>query len=174
MIKERIVNVEKNYRCPFCPNHENEYYMIWEGLMDTPICGACNREIEYFLLTPPDEGIWFGFDLRPMETSTLERLTGKSIYELQLSFALHTLDYYRDHENFDRKINYYTEGLSEDDRKQCIREERREWIKGIRYRKKLIRKLIRLQDKMQKGNIYEDILCGWRDARRINKEKHVK
>jgi hypothetical protein len=167
------VNVEKDYRCPFCPNHEDEYYMIWEGFIDKPICGECTREIEYFLLTPPDEGIWFGRDLQPMETSTLERITGKSIFDLQLSFALDTLDYYRDPENFYRKIRY-TDEWGEDDRKQCIREERRQWIAGARQTKKLIRKLIRLQYKTQAGNIYADILCGWRDARRINKEKHIK
>ena len=173
MIKMRIVNVEKDYRCPFCPNHDDEYYMIWEGLMDTPICGECAREIEYFLLTPPDEGIWFGRNLQPMETSTLEKITGKSIFDLQLSYALHTLDYYRDPENFYRKIRY-ADGWGEEDRKQCIREERRQWIAGNRQTKRLVRKLIRLQYKIQAGNIYADILCGWRDARYVNKEKHVK
>lgn len=173
MIKMRKVNVEKDYRCPFCPNHEDEYYMVWEGLMNTPICGECTRGIEYFLLTPPDEGVWFGRDLHPMETSTLEKITGKSIFDLQLSYALHTLDYYRDPEKFFRKIRY-TDGWGKNDRKQCIREERRQWIAGTRQTKRLVRKLIRLQDKIQAGNMYENILCGWRDARRINKEKQVK
>lgn len=173
MIKMRKVNVGKDYRCPFCPNHEDEYYMIWEGFIDKPICGECIREIEYFLLTPPDERIWFGLDLRPMETSTLERITGKSIHDLQMAYALYNLYYYRDPENFYRKISY-TDGWGDAERKQCIREERRQWITGIRQTKRLIRKLIRLQDKIQAGNIYTEILCGWRDARCINKEKHSK
>jgi len=50
MIKTRTVEVPRDYRCPFCPDHEDEDYVIWEGLMETPICDGCDYELGYFFL----------------------------------------------------------------------------------------------------------------------------
>ena len=174
MIKRRNVEVGRDYRCPSCQDHEDEHYLIWEGLIETPICDACSYELGYFLLTPPDEGIWFGFDLHSMNTSALEKMTGKSIYDLQLSYLLKSLDYYHDHKNLDKKIYYYSEKMDGNEKKIFMRQEQRQWIEGIRHRKKLIRKLIRLKKKMQEGTEYDEVISQWYDARHINKERHSK
>jgi hypothetical protein len=174
MIKTSKVEVERDYRCPFCPDHEDEYYFIWEGLIEAPICDACSYELGYFLLTPPDEGIWFGFDLHSIETLMLEKITGKSIHDLQMAYLLRDIGSYRDTKIFDENMRHHTEGWSKDEAKQFRKAQRRGWIQCLRHRKKLIRKLIRLHEKIQAGNIYEEILCGWRDARHINKERHSK
>lgn len=174
MINTREIEVEKGYRCPLCQDHEDESYFIWEGIIETPICDACSYELGYLFLTPPDEGIWFGFDLHSIETSILEKITGKSINDLQMSYLLKSLHYYRYPEKLDKKICYYSEKMDENEREIFMRQEQRQGIEEIRYRKKLIRKLIRLQDKIQAGSIYKEVLCGWRDARYINMEKHSK
>ena len=64
--------------------------------------------------------------------------------------------------------------MDEDEKKIFVRQERRQWIEGLRYKRKLIRKLIRLQDKIRAGNIYQEVLCYWRNTRRIKKGEHVK
>ncbi len=175
MIKTCKVEVGRDYRCPFCPDHEDECYLIWEGLIETPICDVCSYELGCFLLTPPDEDIWFGFDLHSIEKSILEKITGKSIYELQMSYLLNDLDSYRCFKNYDVEIRYYNiQGWSNDEMKQFMRQQKRGWVQCFRHRKKLIRKLIRLQDKIQIGNIYEEVLCGWREARHINTERNCK
>ena len=125
-------------------------------------------------MTPPDEGIWFGSDLHSIDTSILEKITGKSIYDLQMSYVLSDLDHYRDTKIFDEKMRYHTEGWSKDEAKQFMREQRRGWLQCLRHRKKLIRKLIRLKKKMQEDIIYYEVLSKWYDARHINKERHSK
>ena len=155
MIKILKVTVGKDYRCPFCPDHEDCYYVIWEGLIETPICDACALEFEYYFLTPPGEAIWFGSTALPMEERIpiLEKITGKSIYDLQLSFVLSDLVKCSDPKNLDEMINQYAEKWGEDVMKREIQKKRREWNYHIRYRKKLIRKIMRMQEKIPAVNI---------------------
>ncbi len=153
MIKERIVKVGKDYRCPFCPNHEDCYYVIWEGLMETPICDGCALEFEYFFLTPPGDAIWFESSALPMEERVpiLEIIAGKSIYDLQLSFVIGDLNKCLAPKYFDEKMQKHTEIWGKDIVKRDIKEERRQWIKNIRHSKKLVRKIMRSQKKIQTG-----------------------
>jgi len=175
MIKKREVEVARDYRCPLCEEHGDESCFIWEGLIETPICDSCSYKLRYFLMTPPDEGIWFGSDLHSIQTSILEKITGKSIYDLQMSFVLRDLDHYRNPKKYNEEISYYcANGWGENEVKQLIREKRRGWIQCFRHRKKLIRKLIRLQEKIQADNIYNEIVSKWYDARHTYKERHSK
>jgi len=170
MIKKHEVEVAKDYRCPLCMELGDESYFIWEGIIETPICDTCSYELCWFLMTPPDEGIWFGSDLHSIDTSILEKITGKSMYDLQMSYVLSDLDSYHYPKKYDEEISdYYANGWSEDEVKQRIREKRRGWIQCFRHRKKLIRKLIRLKKKMQEGIKYHEGISKWYDARHINK-----
>jgi len=174
MIKSQKVQRENGYRCPFCTDHDDEEFFIWKDFIETPICEGCVRELGYFFLTPPDEGIWFGFDLHPIKTTILERITGKSINALQLSYVVKSLNQFRDHNKLENKIIYYSQNMDDNEKKIFRRQQKGHWIEGIRHRKKLIRKLIRLQEKIGAGNVCENILNYWRQARIKNQERHIK
>ena len=175
MIKKHKVDVAIDYRCPHCMEIGDESYFVWEGIIETPICDTCSYELRWFLMTPPDEGIWFGSDLHSIDTSILEKITGKSMYDIQMSYVLSDLDSYRYPKKYDKEISdYYANGWIEAEVKQRIREKRRGWIQCLRHRKKLIRKLVRLKKKMQEGIKYDEVISKWYEARHINKERHVK
>ena len=174
MIKSQKVQPENGYRCPFCTDHDDEEFFIWKDFIETPICEGCVRELGYFFLTPPDEGIWFGFDLQSIKTSTLERITGKSINVLQLSYLVNSLNQFRDHKILENKIIYYSKNMDDNEKKIFRRQQKGHWIEGIRHRKMLIRKLFRLKKKMQEGTEYGEVISQWYDARHINKERHSK
>lgn len=154
MIKKQVVKVEKDYRCPFCPDHEDCYYVIWEGLMETPICDACDWELKYYFLSPPREAIYFGSDALPMQERIpiLEKITGKSILDLQMSFVLGELAKCCDPKYFDEIMRKHTDIWGGDLVKHDIKKERRKWIEHIRYTKKLIRQIMRMRKRTQTAN----------------------
>ena len=63
------VTVAKNYRCPFCPNHDDETF-VFSKVVGAPICEGCAIEISYFVEA----------DERPNDLvlDRLEALTGLS------------------------------------------------------------------------------------------------
>lgn len=175
MIKRYEMEVAIDYQCPLCMELGDESYFIWEGIIETLICDSCSYELRYFLMTPPDEGIWFRSDLHSIDTAILEKITGKSIYDLQVSYVLSDLDHYRYPKKYDEELSdYYATGWSEDEAKQRIREQRRGWIQCLRHRKKLIRKLIRLKKKMREGIEYDEVISKWYDARHTNRKRPSK
>lgn len=174
MIKSQKVQPENGYRCPFCTDHDDEEFFIWKDFIETPICDGCVHELGYLFLTPPDEGIWFGFDLHSIKTTILERITGKSINALQLSYLVKSLNQFRDHKKLENKIIYYSKNMDDTEKKIFRRQQKGHWNEGIRHRKKLIRKLIRLQEKIEAGNVYDRILNNWCHARITNKERRIK
>ncbi|MEN6347949.1 MAG: hypothetical protein ABFD08_00930 [Syntrophomonas sp.] len=64
-----------------------------------------------------------------------------------------------------------TEKIDEDKKKIIARQERHYWVEGIRHRKKLIRKILKLQEKIQTGYDDSDILIRWWNKR---EEKRIK
>jgi hypothetical protein len=149
MITKLIVNVEKDYRCPFCSDHEDCYYVIWEGIMETPICDGCDWEFKYYFLSSPQETVCFGSSALPMEERIpmLEKITGTSIYDLQMSVVLGDLLECCDRKNYDAMSNQNAEKWGDNVIEREIQKKRREWDYRIRQRKKLIRQIMRLQEK---------------------------
>lgn len=161
MIKTTEVKVGKDYRCPFCPDHRDCNYVIWEGLLDTPICGGCDQELKISFVQMPEHAIWRHHDM-----AILRELTGKSYVDLQLIFALNSLEYYRDTKNLEYKINYYSDKMDEEEKKIFIRQEKRYWMEGTRHAKKLIRKILKLEKTIPEGETDMDILEKWANSGR--------
>ena len=67
MIKD--VTVDKNYRCPFCPDHEDDAF-VFSKIVGVAICEGCAIEISHFVES----------DERPNDfvLDRLEALTGLS------------------------------------------------------------------------------------------------
>jgi hypothetical protein len=172
-IRTTEVKVEKDYRCPFCSDHEDCYYVIWEGLLDTPICNGCNYEIKISFVQMPEYHIWFYSSTLPHweRINILEELTGKSEIDLRLLFALDSLEYYNDFKNISEKIDSITDEMDDEvEKKSLIRQQQHYWIEGKRHAKKLIRKLLKLQEKIKEGNELGDIMNKWANASYVHEE----
>jgi hypothetical protein len=65
----KSVTVAKNYRCPFCPDHEDDTF-VFSKIVGVPICEGCAIEISHFVEA----------DERPNDfvLDRLEALTGLS------------------------------------------------------------------------------------------------
>jgi len=169
----KVIEVEKGYRCPLCNGHDDCYYVILDGLLDIPICDGCNYEFGYYFLSPPESPIWFLSDTLPIweRVPILETITGISIHDLRLSYVLRSLSSYVDLNILNEKISSMTENMDEDKKKIIARKERHNWIAGIRHRKKLIRKILKLREKIQTGYDDSDILIRWWNKREENRFK---
>ena len=53
MSKFMWVDVPEGYRCPFCPEHDDEDFFVWESLLADPICLGCTHDIFNALLSIP-------------------------------------------------------------------------------------------------------------------------
>ena len=77
MNKLKWVQVPEGYRCPLCPDHDEEDFMVWETLLAEPLCHGCTFDIFQALLLIPPVDL-----LGPEKIPRLERLTGKPALEL--------------------------------------------------------------------------------------------
>ena len=151
--------------------------MIWENLLDTPICNGCDYEIKISFVQMPEYHIWFYSATLPHweRINILEELTGKSEIDLRLLFALDSLQYYNHFKNLSEKIDSIANKMDDEvEKKSLIRQQQRYWIEGKRHAKKLVRKLLKLQEKIKEGNEMGDIMNKWANAHHINKENHIK
>lgn len=125
----------------------------------------------------PEYHIWFYSSTLPHweRINILEELTGKSEIDLRLLSALDNLEYYNDFRNLSEKIDSIADEMDDEMEKQSlIRQQQRYWIEGKRHAKKLVRKLLKLQEKIKEGNKMGDIMNKWANANHINKENHIK
>ncbi len=99
MSNMRWVEVPKGYRCPFCPDHADEDFMIWETLLTEPICHGCTYDIFNALLSIPPVD-----PLDPEKIPRLEQLTGKPALDLSLLVVREEIARLEDEENLERKI----------------------------------------------------------------------
>jgi len=79
----------------------------------------------------PNETVSFQANAIPIadRIPILEKITEKSIYDLQLSFVLCDLDdYYRNPQILDEKISYFSKRMDDEFKNIFIRQERRRWI----------------------------------------------
>jgi hypothetical protein len=97
--KFRWVEVPEGYRCPFCPGHVDEDFLVWETLLAEPICDGCTYEIFNALLSIPPVDL-----LDPEKIPRLEQLTGKSALELSILVVSEDIALLEDKENLERKI----------------------------------------------------------------------
>jgi hypothetical protein len=91
--------VPEGYRCPFCPGHVDEDFMVWEILLAEPICDGCTYDIFNALLSMPPVDL-----LDPEKIPRLEQLTGKPALELSRLVVQEDIALLEEKENLERKI----------------------------------------------------------------------
>ncbi|MCX5890426.1 MAG: hypothetical protein NTY36_13410 [Deltaproteobacteria bacterium] len=89
----------EGYRCPFCPDHVDEDFLVWETLLAEPICDGCTYDIFNALLVIPPVDL-----LDPEKIPRLEQLTGKPALELSRLVVQEDIALLEDKENLERKI----------------------------------------------------------------------
>ena len=93
------VDVPDGYHCPFCPDHDDEDFFVWDLILDQPICHGCSYDL-YFALLEAGEENPIGTDL----LNRLEELTGKPFVESALSLLRNEKAYLEEEENLQAEI----------------------------------------------------------------------
>jgi|GEM_PF-4403848 len=93
------VDVPDGYHCPFCPDHDDEDFFVWDLILDQPICHGCSYDL-YFALLEAGEENPIGTDL----LNRLEELTGKPFVESALSLVRNEIAYLEKEENLQAEI----------------------------------------------------------------------
>ncbi len=137
MSNMRWVEVPKGYQCPFCPDHADEDFMIWDTLLTEPICQGCTYEIFNALLAIPPVDL-----LDPEKIPRLEKLTGKPALELSLLVVKEEIALLKDQENLERKIRDL-QGFSGQTQEQITAE----WQKRLAEFRSLLAELTKLAAK---------------------------
>jgi hypothetical protein len=76
----QIVSMPDDYRCPFCPDHADDLFLSWTGVLEQPICHGCTYEL--FNIVIHGQDLWPPVGERVVR---LERLSGKSLNALRLA-----------------------------------------------------------------------------------------
>lgn len=100
-MNKRWVEVPEGYRCPFCPDHDddNDDFFIWDLILKQPICRGCTYDLYYALLEANKEET-IGIDL----LHRLEELTGKPAIESALDLVRAEITYMEKEENLQAMI----------------------------------------------------------------------
>ncbi|MBY0430166.1 MAG: hypothetical protein K2Q10_03135 [Rhodospirillales bacterium] len=94
------VHVSFDYRCPYCPDHRDEMFFAWEGLLEQPVCDGCITDILTLLLSdmPLEEG--FPTDI----AARMEAFSGRGFPRLRLEVIEENLAEIRDPAWLDRRL----------------------------------------------------------------------
>ncbi len=87
-MKKRHIHIDdmpEGYSCPLCPDHEDDEFVYCNAL-ETHICGGCEWDIAFVLASGEKVNSltgWGGPIVNEILTAKLEKLTGKSLEQLQ-------------------------------------------------------------------------------------------
>jgi hypothetical protein len=126
--------VPEGYRCPFCPDHVDEDFLVWETLLAEPICEGCSYDIFNALLAIPPVDL-----LDPEKIPRLEQLAGKSALELSLLVVREEIAELEDQENLERKIRIWQRLPGE-----CREEIETEWQERLARFRSILAELAKL------------------------------
>lgn len=90
----QIVSTTDDYRCPFCPDHIDELFFSWIGVLEQPICYGCTYEL--FNIVIHGQDLWSSASDRIAE---LERLAGKSLKDLRITVLQNEITQLRNADN---------------------------------------------------------------------------
>ncbi len=76
--------VPDGYRCPLCPDHEDEHFE-WSNLLKAPICEGCTYDIHNALMSDDDPGF--------VETELLKQILRLNFTECKLLYLQEQIDY---------------------------------------------------------------------------------
>jgi hypothetical protein len=71
----KILTVPEGYRCPLCPDHEDDAF-VWSAVMKAPVCRGCSHDI-LNLVTDEER-------LQDSVLDRIEALTGLTYHEYQI------------------------------------------------------------------------------------------
>lgn len=77
------VSPPAGYHCPFCPNHVDDEFFVWNGVLEEAICDGCTYDLLAVVEAWPKPTI----PDFAQEIAMLERLSGKSMREIQAVVA---------------------------------------------------------------------------------------
>ena len=111
----------EGYRCPFCPDHDDVDFVVWEGLLAEPVCQRCTYEIfNAFLSIPPVDLLDAG------KIPRLAELTGQPPLALAMRVVQEDLAELKKTEGLAKKNHRYKGVI----RSQHSQGNRRDWESG--------------------------------------------
>lgn len=124
------IRVPPNYRCPLCPNHEDELFE-WSDLLRAPICEGCTYDIHNALLSPEDPGC--------IETEKIKNILGLSFDECKLLYMQEQIEHIK-YDKF-REEKWLSRYLSREDRIRELQRDIEQYeIDTERLKSELLRK----------------------------------
>lgn len=99
------IHVPQNYRCPLCPDHEDDVFE-WSDLLHAPICEGCAYDIYNAFMSQEDPGT--------VETNRIKEILGLIFRECKLLYLQEQTEYLK-YEKY-REEKWLSKHLSREDR----------------------------------------------------------